>query len=259
MILTKVFILMVLPLIVARGSPLHESSENKKTLQMLHQREHESNVDKQAPRHPFSSQRSDMVERRRKLEALLQRNPGLRTLLKSVLEKRKAQDVRMLQSDSCRPGLFYCDDRDSSLNDDVGAKRAALKKVMHMRKFDAGSYCPPGFFYCPSDDSSGAQADRDIKQYQRDRLELLDKMFPKKVQQDQYRSQEMQDLERIIQLANDRKESFMPKRTEARRHNVQFVRVPATVKKVEESDEGTKAKSTHGEKLADDLMSSLQV
>lgn len=216
---------------------------------MLREKEQESvpsNYEPHEPKHhSLISERKRMLARRKNLENVLKNNRGLRTLLKEFIEKRKRNE-KMLQNDGqdCLPGIFYC--RDESLNEKLTKKRVALKKMLQTKQRDPGGYCPPGFFYCPktNDESDESQY------HEQDRLDLLDAMFPKQRSRTHQRSREMQDLDRIVRLANKHKE--------AQDHRVQVVRIPASVRKVEESDEARKANAAHGERLADELVKSLQ-
>lgn len=223
---------------------LREKEESKPATHEEHVSSHTSNS--------VDSQRRHMLERRRKLEVLLKRNPGLRTLLKRVLEKRKIQELKKSQSDAqnCIPGLFYC--RDESENEEAGRRREILKKIMNAKREDSSKYCPPGFFYCPKSGN-----DESERKAGNEKEEFLKEMFPKRFTQRGQSTKEMQDLDSIVKLSKKQRE-YHP-RHKAEQHNVEFVREPASVRKVDEADESTKGKRTHhGDKLADDLMKSLQ-
>lgn len=219
----------------------------RRLLEILQEKEHETaHV---ATNEEHLSQRIHMLQRRKKLENLLERNPGLRSLLKTWVEKRKLKELKHSQSDAqnCIPGLFYC--RDESENE-IASRRQAVRKMLTLKNHDSKTYCPPGFFFCPKNDES-------VQHKARVHEQLLKDMFPSRFTNRRQSTKEMEDLDSIVRELHKKQSREYLKR-KAGEHKVEFVRVPASVRKLDEADETTKRKAVHGEKLADDLIKSVQ-
>ncbi|XP_031568690.1 uncharacterized protein LOC116303308 [Actinia tenebrosa] len=254
MLLANTLLFLLLPLALVGAISHEEKPENippkseivfriKRLMQMLRDRR-KQDVEKVREVQEALSSRS-MIERRRQLEEVLRENPGLSALIKNSLNKRREEEVRMLENDPrrrCRPGIFFC----KKSRDQVSTEDAASLKKLSKLDDEIGKRrrCRPGLFWC---DKNDATATTDT-QTQKKSLDLP------KIKDDMKQETKQDVIDRIVSIISKEQEDPQKRRrcrpgmfTCVQRdedRNVEILRVPADSPRA-------------GEKLADDLMESV--